>query len=348
VAWLPLVILSLIQGDAYGRVAGTTVLSDWAVTARLLVGVPLLIAIQTETDRQMMRIAQTLRSTGLVLPGEVARLAHIISSTTQLAHSTAGEIIFAVLALAQSAFLLNLAVSRGDLLWVHHAGGFLGLSLPGWWCVVIALPLSTLVAMRWAWRVILWWRFCWLVSRLELQIVPSHPDRAGGLGFLNIPLPIFGMAAAGALCGMAGTFATRILATGAKLGDLQGPAITCLVGTLIVFAGPLTLFVVRLWRAKNQGIVAYGALVCAQARAFDDRWIAPGAVVDGGALKDEDFTARTDLNTVVEVVYGMRTTVYTIRHLIGLVVVAALPFGPVALLLVPVKQIVHGLLGLFM
>jgi hypothetical protein len=29
-----------------------------------------------------------------------------------------------------------------------------------------------------------WARFLWQVSRLELQLLPTHPDRCGGLGFL--------------------------------------------------------------------------------------------------------------------------------------------------------------------
>ena len=51
--------------------------------------------------------------------------------------------------------------------------------------------LLFLLLLGWFWRVGLWARFLWLMSRLELKLVPSHPDGAGGLGFLSTSLEAF-------------------------------------------------------------------------------------------------------------------------------------------------------------
>ncbi|MCE5215472.1 hypothetical protein LLH03_00445, partial [bacterium] len=84
-AWLPLVILSLVAGKAYGAMAGATVLSDWGTTGRLLVGMPLLIAVQTSFDRHLGLVDGCFRSSGLVGPEETAHLDQIIASITRLA-----------------------------------------------------------------------------------------------------------------------------------------------------------------------------------------------------------------------------------------------------------------------
>ncbi|TPV99484.1 MAG: hypothetical protein USCAAHI_01081 [Beijerinckiaceae bacterium] len=39
---------------------------------------------------------------------------------------------------------------------------------------------------RWIWRIALWCRFLWRLAKLDLHLVPIHPDGAGGLGYLEI------------------------------------------------------------------------------------------------------------------------------------------------------------------
>lgn len=344
-AWVPLVALSAIQGRAWGPPTGSKVLTDWAVTGNLLIGMPLLIVLQTHFDRQLAWIARCFRTTGIVGSNESGHMDRLIASTTRLADSTLIEGVLVVVALVQSAYLAGTAASHGGLQWVFSDGGASGLSLAGWWAVCIATPLSSLVTVRWVWRVLLWWRFCWTISRLDLQIASSHPDGVGGLSFLNLSLLVYAVAAGAMLASAAGQFATRILATGAKQNDIQFQFLGGLLGVVVLFAGPLLLFTRPLARAKVRKIASYGALVCSQARAFDARWLVPGAG-DAESLDQNDFSARTDLNTVAQLVYEMRVCVLTPKYLAILIVGAAAPFVPVAFLLLPAREILQGLVGL--
>jgi hypothetical protein len=67
--------------------------------------------------------------------------------------------------------------------------------------------------------VFIWTRFLWQVTRCELSLVPTHPDRMGGLGFL--PKAMLVMAPLLAAYGMllAGAIATWIFSEGARLLD---------------------------------------------------------------------------------------------------------------------------------
>ena len=40
--------------------------------------------------------------------------------------------------------------------------------------------------LRWLGQLVLSCFFLWRVSRLELRLVPTHPDRADGLGYLEL------------------------------------------------------------------------------------------------------------------------------------------------------------------
>ena len=48
-----------------------------------------------------------------------------------------------------------------------------------------ACPIFQFLLLRWYFRVFIWTRFLWQVSRIDLKLVPTHPDRVGGLGFLG-------------------------------------------------------------------------------------------------------------------------------------------------------------------
>ena len=80
-----------------------------------------------------------------------------------------------------------------------------------------ACPSSSSCSLRWYFRMFIWTRFLWQVSRIELKLVPTHPDRVGGLGFLGNIVYAFTplLLAHGVL--LAGLIADRIFFAGAKL-----------------------------------------------------------------------------------------------------------------------------------
>ena len=91
------------------------------------------------------------------------------------------------------------------------------LSPAGWWFAHVPLPLFQFFLARWYVRLFICIRFLWQVARCELRLVPTHPDRVGGLGFLSNTVIAFAplLAAHGAL--LAGTIANRIFFQGATL-----------------------------------------------------------------------------------------------------------------------------------
>jgi hypothetical protein len=58
------------------------------------------------------------------------------------------------------------------------------LTLAGIWYGYVSLPIFQFLLVRWYFRLLIWARFLWQVSRIELSLIPTHPDRVGGLEFL--------------------------------------------------------------------------------------------------------------------------------------------------------------------
>src|SRR5262249_57620149 len=67
--------------------------------------------------------------------------------------------------------------------------GILRPSLAGWWYGCLSLPLFQFILLRWYFRLFVSPRFLLQVPRVDLSLVPTHPDRAGGLGFLTQVAP---------------------------------------------------------------------------------------------------------------------------------------------------------------
>jgi len=74
------------------------------------------------------------------------------------------------------------------------------LSLAGWWYGYVSLPIFQFLLVRWYFRLFIWTRFLWQVSRIDLQLIPTHPDRVGGVGFLSGAIYAFAPPAAFEVC----------------------------------------------------------------------------------------------------------------------------------------------------
>ena len=108
--------------------------------------------------------------------------------------------------------------------------------------VNVTMPIFQFLLCRWYFRLCIWARFLWQVSRIRLDLLPAHPDRLGGLGYLSNTVYAFGLllTAHGAL--LAAQLANRILYVGAALPDFKVEIATLVAFLLYVVVGPLLAF----------------------------------------------------------------------------------------------------------
>jgi hypothetical protein len=125
-----------------------------------------------------------------------------------------------------------------------------------------------------------------------------------------------------------------------------------IAGTVIVavcaFVGPLLVFIGKLIAEQRRGVFAYGALAQCMGQQFERKWLTSDTVLGERALSASDFSATTDLYSIVANIYAMRIVPLQLKSLILLIVVTLLPFLPIALLSVPLDLIVQKLAGLFL
>ena len=114
------------------------------------------------------------------------------------------------------------------------------------WYGYVSLPIFQFLLMRWYFRLFIWTRFLWQVSRIELSLIPTHPDRVGGLGFLANTVYAFTPLAVAHGAMLAGLIANRIFYLGAALPEFKIEIAVLVVFLLCVVLGPLLVFAPQL------------------------------------------------------------------------------------------------------
>jgi hypothetical protein len=214
------------------------------------------------------------------------------------------------------------------------------------WYGYVSLPLFQFLLMRWYFRLFIWARFLWQVARLDLSLIPTHPDRVGGLGFLaNTVYAFMPLAVAHGVL-LAGLIADRIFYLGATLPEFKIEITILVVFLLGVVLGPLLVFAPQLAQAKRTGNREYGTLAERYVREFDAKWLRGGAPADEALVGSGDIQSLADLGNSFEVVRTMRLAPVTKEAIFQLAVATLAPLVPLALTMMSLEDLLKRLLGI--
>ena len=346
--WAPLFVLSLLEGQAFGGVR-LPFLQDLEAQARFLLALPLLILAEVVVHRRLAPALALFVEKGIVRPADRARFEAIVASTMRLRNSVAFEVVLLAFVLTAGHMVWREQFAVHDDTWyaVQAAQG-LTLSLAGKCYAWFSLPVFQFVLLRWFYRIFLWSQLLWRVSRLELQLAPGHPDRAGGLGFLGVSTYAFVPLLLGQSVVISGMIGSRILNDGAQLPGFKYELAGALCLALLQALGPLLVFVPALVAAKRRGLREYGLLADRYVREFEGKWLGGGAAPDEALLGSADIQSLADLGNSFSVVAKMRPVPFGQETVLSLLAVTALPLLPLGLTVVPLDELVRRVLGVLL
>jgi hypothetical protein len=332
-AWVPLLLLSIAEGHAWGGSVALPFAHDVELHVRFLLALPLLIVAELVVHQRMRTLLGQFLERGLIPDAARARFDAAIGAAMRLRNSTTAEVLLIALVYVVGVGIVWRTQGALDVAsWYGApAGGKLRPSLAGWWLGCVSLPLFQFLLLRWYFRLFIWARFLWQVSRIELNLVPTHPDRCGGLGFLALVSQAFSplLLAQGTL--LAGMMAERIFYAGAKLPDFKMELIGMVAVMMFAVLGPLLVFSPMLAAAKRAGLREYGTLAQRYVREFDRKWLRGGAPADEPLIGSADIQSLADLGNSFEVVKGMRLMPFTLQTVLPLAAATLLPVAPLLL-----------------
>jgi hypothetical protein len=179
-----------------------------------------------------------------------------------------------------------------------------------------------------------------------LSLVPTHPDRVGGLGFLANTAYAFAVIAVAHGAMLAAPLANRILFLGASLTDYKVEIAVVVLFVLLILLGPLLVFAFQLAEAKRTGLREYGALAERYVREFDAKWLRGGAPADEALVGSGDVQSLADLGNSYEVVRTMHIAPVTRDAIVRLGAATLVPIVPLLLTMMPFEEMVKMLFGI--
>ena len=347
-AWVPLLVLSALEGKLLGVTAAVPFLLDMEVHVRFLVALPLLISAELVVHQRMRLVAKQFLERKVIPEGDRTRFDAAIAAAFRLRNSLLAEVLLIAFVYGLGVLVfwrLYTALNTTSWYMVPTDTGS-SLSLAGIWYGYVSLPIFQFLMLRWYFRLFIWARFLWQVSRIDLSLAPLHPDRVGGLGFLSqtayafMPLAV----AHGAL--LSAMIANRVLHLGAALTEFKVEiALVVIFMQCLVFA-PLFLFAAQLAEAKRTGLREYGTLAERYVREFDAKWLRSGAPPDEPLVGSADIQSLADLGNSFEVVRGMRLALFTKDAVLQLAAATLVPMVPLLLTMMSLEELLRKLFGI--
>jgi hypothetical protein len=347
-AWLPLLVLSLAEGRALGRSVAVPFLWDVDVHLRFLLALPLLIVAELVVHQRIRLVPKEFLERNLIPENGLRRFDAAVASALRLRNSVLAELLLI-------AFVYIVGVL---IVWRHYmvlatatwyaAPTIEGSTLTsaGIWYGYVSLPLFQFILLRWYFRLFIWTRFLWQVSRIELSLVPTHPDRVGGLGFLTRAVYAFTPLAVAHGALLAGLISNRIFYVGATLPQFKAQIAVLVVFMMCVVFGPLLAFAPELARAKRSGDREYGTLAERYVREFDDKWMRGAAPADEPLVGSADIQSLADMANSFDVVRTMRLAPVTKQAVLQLAAATLAPVVPLVLTMMSIEQLLKTLFGI--
>jgi hypothetical protein len=347
-AWLPLLLLTTLEGHLIGGSVAVPFLMDVEIHIRFLVAIPLMVGAELVVHRRTRSLVTQFLDRNLIPEHAMPRFDAAIHSALRLRNSTLAEVLIIAIVYGVGILVIwrqYMALDAPTWFATPSAEGS-RLSLAGMWYVYFSVPLSQFLLFRWYFRLFVWARLLWQVSRIDLNLVPTHPDRTGGLGFLaNIVFAFIPLLMAhGAF--VAGNLANRIFHLGASLPEFKGEILLLLAWLLLVVFGPLLVFAPKLAEAKRTGLREYGTLAQRYVREFDAKWLRGGAPADEPFVGSGDIQSLADLGNSYEVVRSMRVAPVSREAIIQVAAAVLVPIVPLLLTMMPWEELVKKLFGI--
>jgi hypothetical protein len=346
--WLPLLLLSTISGYTLGGVQ-IPFLHDLETHVRFLLTLPLLLVTEWVVHQRLKPVVLQFIERGIITVEVRPLFDACIASALRLRNSMLVEIAMIVLVFTLGHFyFFDVTTVKATTWYITGTAPELQFSPAGYWLAYVSLPVIQFVLLRWLFRIIIWSRFLWQVSRLNLYLVPTHPDHAGGLGFLAGSAAAFIPFLLSQSALLSAIIAERILFEKATLLSFKPEIAIFVVLLLLLVLGPLCVFAPYLAKTKRRGLLTYGALASRYVHEFEKKWLHGGAAKDEMFIGSGDIQSLADLNNSVEVIRTMQVFPFGRQTVMQTAVVALLPFLPLLLTMISLEDLLKRLVEMLL
>ncbi len=338
IAWLPLLVLTLVEDRALPGSTTLPFLYLLEIHLRFLVAMPLLMVAELLVHERLTAVIRQFQVRKLIPESSMDRFDRALASSLMLRNSiTAEASMVALIYIIGYQVVWREASALQTTTWYASTSEGGGVSLAGGWFRYVSLPVWQFLFIRWYYRIFVWARFLFLVSRIPLVLRATHPDNAGGLGFLENSVHAFKPIALAHGVMLAGMITNHIFYGGASLPDFKVLIALIVLWVMLVAVLPLVAFAGLLADAQRKGAREFGLLASRFTSEFESRWMRDQLPENHDGLGG-DIQSLSDLANSYSVVTKMKILPVGRNAIISLAVVTLAPLAPLVLTMMPLSE----------
>lgn len=171
--------------------------------------------------------------------------------------------------------------------------------------------------------------FLFRISKLNLNLLPTHPDRSGGLGVIMLAQKSFSLLFLAGSMLISGQFVAQLLQDPDKFMTIRGEGIAYIVISLVLIILPLVFFVGKLIEMKNAGLLQLSVLGSRLSHNFEHEWVNDKFTIKKIEEQDVDPSMVFDYGELFDSLYKIRALAANPRDVISLGVMLFVPFMPI-------------------
>lgn len=347
VTWLPLLVLTLLSGHAFGRV-GVPFLTDLGAHARLLLHAPILLAADVIVHRRIRPVVGQFLERGIIAPEDQLRFGSAVASALRLRNSVIAEILVLVFAVVVGYWAGNRYLTTEVATWFGTpVNGQMQYTAAGYWYQIVSLTIWRFLMARWLFRLFIWYRLLWQISRhVPLRLNALHPDRAAGLSFLTGSVFAFAPIMVGHSISLSAFIGGKIWHEGATLPQFKLEIVVWMIFLVLLTLTPLFFFMTHLAQARRTGLREYSLVASRYVAEFRRKWIEGPAPKGEMLVGSADIQSLADLANSFDVVRETSLVPFGRTLVTRLVILVALPLSPLVLTMIPIGELIDRALGL--
>ena len=335
--WVPLAVLTTLEG-ALTEGPRIPFWQSVGTHARFLLAIPLFFSAEAVFDARIGDVLRRIVQIGLIVPSDEPALKKTLRQAIRSRDSRAIEVGLVILTAVAMWAGLRTDLPPDVSTWRHAADG--RLTRAGWWYTFVSLPVFQVLFWRWGWRLLIWTRLLWRLSRLNLQLIPTHPDTSGGLAVLGVAHVDLAPLSFAVSAILSASYAEQMLFANVPPTSFAISIAATVIGSTLTLIAPLIFFSTKLIDVKQRALLEYGTLAAQYTRAFAAKWLRTDPPPDEPILGTPDLQSLNDLGGSFGLIKNMSPLPITMSQVIMLVLAAALPFTPLILVVIPLDQLI--------
>ncbi len=342
--WLPLVAWAVYRGRILPGAVDEPLVMHFGVHVRFLLAVPALILGEAMAHRVSTTLIPYFLTSGVVPPAQRGAFVRVVGSVARLRDRTFPWLAIAVVVITWTILQPTGAGTEAghEAQWASESGG---LGFGGWWFMYVSRPIFGALLAAWLWRLALLFLLLKRIAQLDLSIVPTHPDGAGGLGFLKDMPKAFSLLAFASSAVVASRLAHDVIYHDVPLQSLKVVLGGFVVLVIVLCIAPLLALIPPLAAAKRRALLEYGALVGAHGRLVRQRWILGETPSDVSLLQAPEIGPVADTLALYDAVRRMKPVPFGKSTLIAVAVPTLVPIIVLLSTQVPIKEVLKKIVG---